>query len=537
MPNPSYYFTLFKKFQVLNHLPDATVHGNTALPSGGFNLTDPNSVFGSSDSGVLLGTSPANSPLWAVLNSRALGNPGFTPVPVGGANWPTMPTGSPPAWNDFQVTAPAPKLVQVFADWITAGKVNDVPNGVIATMPAPIAAGLDPGVQLFVCSVAGDNGIRPGTVLPNFWDTSLIFLVDPSNGNTVNPPELSASNEYYLTAVIGNRGTVTAGQYDSPPAVAVEAAGWVMVFNTGISPAVQLPALSNLDQNSKDGIYGVYFLKPGRYDVVGFRLNVQTAFDGLVKAVGASGMNLGGLTPEEWVRAESAHLCAKVLVRTMSESWPTFGDTPFTNRRMAQKNLVRFAVDVAVTSPDPNITWKNFVVGDVFRFFSSALRFDDRLGMHRLMIQSKLPPGVIRLFLAIPKRSFERWLGQDSIRGFRQVDEEYLPGIKAPFPEHVILELTEQENWIEIPPLGDEFLAMSLGIEYSVKGLDPGQSGEVSIVQETTTPKIDPENRCYELEQVTVGGFTLTMEVSDSRKGDPRYDEGRDKKTGESKKR
>lgn len=535
MPNPSFYFTLFKKFQVLNHVPSASVHGSAA-PTGGFDLTDANSTFGNSNRGALLGatTVPGDSPLWAILNSRALGNGFLAPVSVGGVSWPTMPSGTPPAWNDFQVSAPAHKLVDVFGAWITAGKVNDVPNAVIGTRPPTIAAGLDPGVQLFVCSEAGDNGIRPGTVPSNFWDTSLIFLVDPSNGNTVNPPQLSASSEYYLTAVIGNRGNTSAGQYDNQNPVAVEAAGWVMVFNTGTSPAVQLPALSNLDQNSTNGIYGVYFLKPGRYDVVGFRLNVQTVFDGLVKAVGDSGMDLGGLTAEQWVRAESAHLCAKVLVRTVNESWPTSSDTPFTNRRMAQKNLARFAVDLAVTSPDPNIIWKNFVAGDVFRFFNSAWRIDDRLGMHRLIIQSKLPPGAIQLYLAIPKRSFERWLGQGSIKGFRQMDDGYRPGPKAPFPENVILQLTEQENWIEIPPLGDEFLAMSLGIEYSVKRLEDGQSGEVSIVQETTIPKIDSGQRCYELEQVTVGGFTLRMEVSDSRKGDPRYDNGHDQKTDES---
>ena len=30
----SYYFTLFKKFQVLNHVPTQTVHGSGAPPGG-----------------------------------------------------------------------------------------------------------------------------------------------------------------------------------------------------------------------------------------------------------------------------------------------------------------------------------------------------------------------------------------------------------------------------------------------------------------------------------------------------------------------
>lgn len=517
MPNPSYYFTLFKKFQVINHVPDGTFHGSGS-PSGGFDLKVPNAAFGSSTKGPLLGSSPATSPLWAVLNAKAMG---ASSVVVGGASWTAMPLFLTPAWTDFQLGAPVPKLVQVFSDWITAGKVNDIPGGVIATMPPAIAA-LEPGVQLFVCSVAGDNGIRPGTVPSNFWATSLIFLVDPSNGNIVNPVELSASNEYNLTAVIGNRGNTAAGRYNNPTAVEAQAAAWVMVWNSGASPAVQLPALSNLDQNSTNGDYGVYFLKPGAYDVIGFRLNVQTVFDGLVKAIDASGMDLGGLTSEQWVHAQGAHLCAKVLVRTVNESWPVLGDTPFTNRRLAQKNLAPFAVDVAVSTPDPNIIWKNFVVGDVIKF----MKFDERLGIHKLIIQAKLPIDAMNLFLAIPKRSFERWFGQGSIKGFKEVSEESLYGLKAPFPEHVILQLVEQENWIEVPPLGEEFLAMSLGIEYSVRRLKPGQLGEITIVQETTTPKIDEERHCYELEQTIVGGFTVTLEAFDSREDVTKYDKG-----------
>ena len=364
MPNPSYYFTLFKKFQVINHVPDGSFHGSGS-PSGGFDLKAPNAVFGSATKGPLLAATPASSPLWAVLNAKATG---ASSVLVSGTTWTAMPLFITPAWTDFQVAASAPKLVQVFADWITAGKVNDIPIGVIGTMPPAPIGGLDPGVQLFVCSVGGDNGIRPGAVPSNFWATALIFLVDPFNGNIVNPAEFSASDEYYLTAVIGNRGNTAAGLYNNPAAVEVQAAGWVMVWNTGMSPAVQLPALSNLDQSSTNGNYGVYFLKPGGYDVVGFRLNVQSVFDGLVKAIGASGMDLGGLTPEQWVHAQGAHLCAKVLVRAVNDSWPVMGDTPFTNQRLAQKNLAPFAVNVAVSSPDPNIIWKNFVVGDVIKF-------------------------------------------------------------------------------------------------------------------------------------------------------------------------
>jgi hypothetical protein len=524
MPIPSYYFTLFKKFQVLNHVPTATVHGSGA-PTGGFDLKNPNAVFGSSNRGALLGatTTPADSPLWAVLNSRAAGNAGFFLVTVGANTWPTMPPGVPPAWNDFQLSAPAPKVVDVFSTWITAGKVNDVPNGVIGTMPAPIGGALAAGVNLFVCSMPGDNGTNP--VPSNFWDTSLIFLVDPMTGNTVTPPELSSS-EYYLAGVIGNRGAAGGGRYLTSPII--EAAAWVMVWNTGMSPAVQLPSLSNLDLNSTNGVYDVYFLRSGQYDVVGFRLNVQSVFDGLVAALTASGMNLGGLTPEQWIHAQGAHLCAKVLVRNENESWPAVADTPFTNRRIAQKNLVPFPINLAVSDPDPNIIWTNFVVGDVFSFMRHG-GFDERWGRHTLTINTQLPVDALRFYLAVPKRSFARWFQKTSIKGFRPVAERSLRGLKPPFPEHVILALAGKENSIEIPALGHEFLAMSLGIEYSVKRLKTGMQGPISVIQQTAVPKVDVKRQCYEIEKVVVGGFTLNLDVHDSRKV-PAYGDVKNKK-------
>lgn len=521
MPIPSYYFTLFKKFQVLNHVPTAAVHGS-GTPAGGFNLNDPNSAFGSSNSGVLLGANPPSSPLWAILNAKATG---ASSVTVAGVPWPAMPQFITPAWTDFQLSAPAPKLVDVFATWITAGKVNDVPSSVIGTMPAPIGGGLAAGVNLFVCSMPGDNGTNP--VPSNFWATSLIFLVDPVTGNTVTPSELSSS-EYYLTGVIGNRGAAGGGRYLTSPVI--EAAAWVMVWNTGMSPAVKLPSLSNLDLTSTNGVYDVYFLRSGQYDIVGFRLNVQTVFDGLVAAVTASGMDLGGLTPEQWIHAQGAHLCAKVLVRTQNDSWPAVADTPFTNRRIAQKNLVPFPIDLAISDPDPNIYWTNFVVGDVFSFMQHG-GFDERWGRHTLIIDTKLPADALRFYLAVPKRSFARWFQKTSIKGFKAVAERSLRGLKPPFPEHVILEVGGKENSIEIPALGNEFLAMSLGIAYSVKRLKAGMQGPISVIQRTAVPKVDPKRECYEIEQVTVGGFTLNLDVHDSRQI-PAYGGGKNKKAG-----
>jgi hypothetical protein len=82
--------------------------------------------------------SPADSPLWAVLNAKANG---ASAVTVGSNSWSAMPlflqAGTPAtqAWNDFQANAPAPNLVSAFGNWIAAGKPNDVPVAVIASMP------------------------------------------------------------------------------------------------------------------------------------------------------------------------------------------------------------------------------------------------------------------------------------------------------------------------------------------------------------------------------------------------------------------
>src|SRR5258708_29003863 len=74
-----------------------------------------------------------------------------------------------------------------------------------------------------------------------------------------------------------------------------------MVWNTVDSPGVELPSLSNLDVTDKNPIYEQYFLKSGQYDVVGFRLNVQTVYDGIIaavnQAISGGTLNTGALPP------------------------------------------------------------------------------------------------------------------------------------------------------------------------------------------------------------------------------------------------
>ena len=531
----SYYFTLFKKFQVLNHVPSKTQHGSGA-PAGGFDLNDPNSPFnpliGKPNDRPLTPNdfTPANNPLWAILNSRAQGNAGFSQVAItGGAQavtqanstWLTMPPGNTPGWIEFQSNPPTHKLVDVFGDWITNdNQLKDIPSGVIAAQPAPFPGGLEAGIKPFVCSMPGDQGTRPG-VPPNFWATSLIFLVDPSTGNIANPGTLAPGAEYYLVAVIGNRGITNGGRYLNQPD-ALQAAASVMVWNTIDSPGVQLPALSNLDLNDTNGIFQQLFLRSGEYDVVGFRLNVQTVFNGIIAAlnsalVGNPGL-LGGVPPDQWVLQQPAHLCAKVVVRVQGDNFPTFGTTPDQDARIAQKNLAPFDPNISANDPNPNINWKNFIVGQPLFFLIKGG------GKNTLILHvDEVLRGSFKFHLAMPARTFERFVRgtRGTIKGFKQADvKEFAEGrhgrAKLPFPEPVILSAEGGENSVEFGPLTEgHFAAMSLGIEYIPARIKHGTQGNITVTQESLVPRLDRETGCHRIERAVVGGFTLHVRAVD----------------------
>jgi hypothetical protein len=534
--NISYYFTLFKKFQVLNHVPEKTYHGDHAAPQGGFDLTNPSSVFGSSASfpGGLLGATPGASPLWELLNAAAVGGSGpsgIPPMPLGASS------SGPPSWVAFQVNAPLP-IVTVFGNWITAGKVNDIPNGVvnpnggaINNVPATNPGPLTPNVSLFVCSMPNDNGVRPGGVPSNYWATSLIYLVDPSTGNTVTPATLNPGDEWFLVGVVGNGSNIQTGLYTngaSANTTGVECAGVVMVWNTTFGPGVELPALSNLDVTATTPIYDVYNLFGAGYEVVGFRLNVQNVYNGIIAALVAQGppgsgpttaqANLGNLSPEQWVTAQGAHLCAKILIRQQGGVFPNVGDTPVNNATLAQKNLAPFDMTISDTDQNPtNIVWKNFVTGSPYLF-----RLPDA-GLNRLQFVLRPPEAVIKLQLAVPTETFERYFrnGPGRLNGFQEIPPRKLcespHGRNAkPFPDAVVLELLGGEHVIEFPALPEKhFLAMSVGIEYQQRKLKPGPAGELDLVHRTEMPVVRPGTHSYDIEEQIVGGFTLQLRAVD----------------------
>jgi hypothetical protein len=522
----SYYFTLFKKFQVLNHVPEQTVHGAPTNPTGNFQLNDPGSVFGSTNSfPSLLGSTPGNSPLWQLLNAAAAGQ---TSVSIGSY---------PDSWVAFQIN-PNPNIVSVFGNWITAGKHNDTPSGVvnpaggvIHNVPASIAGPLDNGVALFVCSMPNDNGRRPGSVPPNYWATSLIYLVDPNTGNTVSPATLNAGDEWFLVGVVGNRGTSNAGEYVTGSlnaSAGVQSAGVVMVWNTVFGPGVELPALSNLDVAATNPLYDSYIMRSGAYDVVGFRLNVQNVFNGIIAALVAEGPPgstpttplavLGGLTAEQWVLAQPAHLCAKILIRSQGDAFPNVGDTPITNAALGQKNLAPFELSISDTDQNPtNIVWKNFVTGTPY-----FLRLPDG-GLSRLRFALRLPDNVVQLQLAIPVVTFERYFrnGPGRLEGFHEIPHRRLcespHGRKAkPFPDAIVLEYRGGEHVIEFPALPEKhFLAMAVGIEYEQRRLKPGLVGEIDLVHHTEMPTVRHGTHSYDIEERIVGGFTLQLRAVD----------------------
>ncbi len=529
--NISYYFTLFKKFQVLNHVPEQTFHGDNANPQGGFNLNSPNCVFGGSATfPSLLGATPAASPLWQLLNAAAVGGSGpsgIPPMPLGAT------TTSPPSWVAFQYPTNPPPIVTVFGNWITAGAINDIPNGVvnpnggaINNVPATIQNPVN-GVSLFVCSMPNDNGVRPGAVPSNYWATSLIYLVDPNTGNTVTPGTLNPGDEWFLVGVVGNRGSEQTGLYTngaSANTTGVESAGVVMVWNTVFGPGVELPALSNLDVTDTNPIYDSFNVFGASYDVVGFRLNVQNVYNGIIAALVAQGppgstpttplAALGGLTAEQWVLAQPAHLCAKILIRQQGGAFPNVGDTPLSNPALAQKNLAPFETTIQDNDPNPtNIVWKNFVTGTPY-----LLRLPDG-GLSRLRFVLRVPKDVLKLQLGIPTETFERYFrqGPGRLQGFREIPHKKLcespHGRKAkPFPDAVVLEHLGGEHCIEFPALPEKhFLAMAVGMEYQQHKLKPGLWGELDLVHRTEMPVVRTGTHSYDIEEQVVGGFTLQL--------------------------
>src|SRR5260370_34933234 len=241
--------------------------------------------------------------------------------------------------------------------------------------------------------ITGDSQISGRTAHSTLTSPKVRLTWKPprcSKPALADPMKRFHTTEMRRFQVIGNRGDTDGGNYLTTPGTGIETSAIVMVWNTVDSPGVELPSLSNLDVTATNPIYEQYFLKSGRYDIVGFRLNVQTVYDGIIaainQAVAGGTLNLGGMSADQWVHSQPAHLCAKVVIRQQGGVFPNFGDTPINNMALAQKNLAPFDINVQDDHLIPNITWKNFIVGQPF-----FLKLPGA-GANRLSIETQLPP-------------------------------------------------------------------------------------------------------------------------------------------------
>jgi len=79
---------------------------------------------------------------------------------------------------------------------------------------------------------------------------------------------------------------------------------------------------------------------------------------------------------------------------------------------------------------------------------------------------------------------------------------------RVPFSDHVVLELDQRQNRVELPYLGQHVLPFAIGVSFDQKRFHTGAKARVALRQQSRLP-IWKKGRCYEIETVTTGGFTL----------------------------
>ncbi|MBN9091331.1 MAG: hypothetical protein J0J01_30815 [Reyranella sp.] len=532
----SFAYAIFKRFQGAYVAGIGTTDGghfDDANPMGGFCLLYPHhphgilKVLGNNAPPGLAGQTPlgatnvpTDSPLYNML-APSFKPPNMVPAEISfaGKTWPVMPPPEPPGqplatqfdalWLEFNNGNPPP-LLTAFGTWIANGKPNDSPqNGPLAQPgvhdnPPPTFPGAATAL-LFVASFAKDDGRRFGDgemqgvpldhVPANFWATSQIFLYDETGLHQL-PSFLNAGAEYYVSALIGNScGTQPAGRAffsTNPVNVLCDA----QCFNTFMSPGVPLPSLGNYDPADPNPTFEQHFMGKQSYEVAAFRLDVGKVFSAL--AAGLQGVNLGGMTPAEWLKA--GHPCVKVRVTSGEQPnfFPPMGNVPLTldsnpryDRHIAQRNLAPFNTALmAIKKP----LWINFIVAQAAR------------GSNGLRLQHPgWPTNAVRFHLAIPRAPFERYVAPAGHRGFELVRE----GLARPFPDAVILRQTTPGAGLVVADHDsgdgrrhgpDRFFGMALGIEADPARLRGHRLGNIEMVHTAH----DRAGR-----QEIVGGFTL----------------------------
>ena len=525
MTDPSFFHAIFKRLQGV-----AAAHGahqnadndpNAGQFYGGFTLRRADSQFGifgglSSAAptwGFVQGnkslrdndTTPADNPLWAMLNASLqtkdmMNPPVSVPVPPDNQVWPSMPfpsAGETVATEYPEWIAVNPQggltVIDALKTWIANGKLNDVPKS--APIDSATLDGLakpkfplknsDNGPILFVASFKGDDGRRADdNALPNppavpfppqFWNSSQIFITDTTGAFPANLTHLAPHANYYVMAVIGNSSTTFAGSMSfSGQTLLVQ--GDALAFNSFMGPNVPLYSLGELNAASTNPSYEQFYLPIWSYDVVGFRFDVDDVFTRLVTEVAKlpPAMIFNEL-PEKWVR--DGHPCVKIRIMAGEAvnnytPWGAVPDiknsTPPKDRHIAQRNLAHF---------DPmqmkKAMWKNFIVAQA------------GAGVNGLSLQHALPLKDFQVYLAIPRLPYDRYIANGgAMRGFELLREaaSFEEGGK-PFPgETVFLRQTNPIAEIRIADhTKDEYFGMALGLEGDPARLKGVRNTDISM--------------------------------------------------------
>ena len=545
----SFYFAMFKRFQAIcggaqqGHANPDSAPANQLY--GGFSVQstqDAQGIFkklgpqAASYPPLSPGLQPLNpnsndplqNPLWQMLNASLV--PGATfgaSVVVNGQTWPAMP---PPPIDEFQIwvdaNATSPRLIDAFGDWITAGKIDDLPQdapynfaslSTASVAPWPLK-NLEFTAVLFVASMPNDSGRRPGdSALPNppalpvpanFWATSQIALSYPPGvagqtaGKIANPTLLKPTEEYWVLALIGNAGTTGAGPIINPTYPKVLIQGDAQCFNTFTSPGTSLPSLDNIDPLGTNVAYEQHYTAGLSHDVVGFRFNVDQVFSALAAALTAQvpPAMLGNIPAAEWLR--EGHPCVKVRIMSgeQLDHYPPAGGAPqppdpnsvlslpTVDRHIAQRNLAPFSPNEVGMK---KIKWVNFIVAQA------------GAGWNELILETALPADAVHFWFAVPRAAYERWIDPRTSKGGAVRGLEVTSDAPSkPFPEAVILRATGAVLIRIAQHAGERehFFGMAIGIQGDPAAFRRARDGDVSVVHRAQEGHV-------------VGGFTLRAQT------------------------
>jgi hypothetical protein len=233
----------------------------------------------------------------------------------------------------------------------------------------------------------------------------------------------------------------------------------------------------------------VYGLRKPAWEIAGFRLDVSGVFQRLQTALANSGMDLGGLTPKQWLA--DSHPCVKVRIVSGENpaaplpsrtAIPDIDANPRLDRHVAQRNLAPFGL--MMPGPKPP-SWKTFVVSQVGK------------GANTLLLEHGLPLDAFDVHVAVTRRAWEHYVAKTpGLAGFEPVRE--MPKTR-PFPECVILRQVAKEAHLPVAPHDREpFIGMAVGIAARASRERPARLGDLSVVH-------------LDAHRAVAGGFTLQL--------------------------